>query len=234
MTIALIVAAGAGLRLAGKVKKQYLDLDGHPILSHTLRAFDTCPSVDAVFLVLPETDADFCRRQILAPLEPRKPITLASGGPTRQASVYNGLLAIAEENPECENDIVVIHDGVRPFVTADQIDACIDGARSSGACILGVPAGDTVKRVDTSGYIDTTLEREEIWLAQTPQAFRYGLVLKAHRDARQCDYQATDDASLVERLGEPVKIIRGSRNNLKITRPEDLAMSNAIRRSLFE
>lgn len=231
MVVALIVAAGQGVRMGGKVKKQYLALTGRPVLSHTLKVFDACPGIDAIFLVLPSGDVDFCRKNVLTPLDPQKKIHLVSGGAERQDSVYNGLRAIEEEGHGDGPDVVVIHDGVRPFVTIEQIGACVAGAISTGACILGIPVSDTLKRVDSNGIIDQTFERDTIWFAQTPQAFRLGLIRNAHHHTRQTGYRATDDASLVEHLGHPVKIIPGNRYNLKITRREDLEIARAIIRS---
>lgn len=233
MAIALIVAGGEGLRMAGKVKKQYIELCGRPILSRTLRVFDACADIDRTFLVVPEGDIAYCRKQILMPFKFRKEIRLVSGGTVRQDSVYNGLKAIERSSGFVHpNDIVAIHDGVRPFVTAEQIRACIDNAKSTGACILGIPVEDTVKRLDASGNIDATLERSEIWLAQTPQVFRFNLIQEAYRKAWRNDYQATDDACLVEHLGKPVCVIPGSRSNMKITHPEDLTIAAAIARSI--
>ena len=128
--------------------------------------------------------------------------------------------------PECS--IVVIHDGVRPFLQNHQLIAAIEGARESGACIMGVPAYETLKQVDASSHIIRTLKRDDVWLAQTPQAFRYDLIRKAHDRAQVEGYSATDDAALVERLGGTVKIIPGSRNNIKITIKEDLEMAQSI------
>ena len=231
MAVALIVAAGQGVRMGGKVKKQYLALAGRPLLSHSLEVFDLCPKIEAIFLILPPDDIDFCRENILTPLDPLKKIHLVSGGAERQDSVYNGLRAIDDvdaDGRENGSDIVIIHDGVRPFVTGRQIEESVAGAISAGACILGVPVSDTLKRVGPAGVIDRTLERDTIWFAQTPQAFRRDLIREAHDHARQTGYRATDDASLVEHLGYPVSIIPGSRYNLKITRKEDLELAWAI------
>jgi 2-C-methyl-D-erythritol 4-phosphate cytidylyltransferase len=148
---------------------------------------------------------------------------LSPGGERRQDSVFNGL---KEVNPNCR--IVVIHDGVRPFVQTDQITACIDGARQCGACILGVPAYEPLKQVDPSDHIIRTLKRDDVWLAQTPQAFGHDLIRKAHDRARIENYTATDDASLVEKLGATVKIVQGSRRNIKITVKEDLEMARWV------
>jgi 2-C-methyl-D-erythritol 4-phosphate cytidylyltransferase len=223
MVVAIIVAAGQGLRMQNPLRKQYLRLAELPILAHTLTIIDDCDPVDYISLVIPPEDMDFCRNNILAPIKPTHPVELIAGGTRRQDSVYKGLQQIA---PDC--DVVVIHDGVRPFVVPDQFTACINGARDHGACILGIPAYDTLKQVDKFENIVDTVARDAIWLAQTPQAFRYDLIKKAHEQARMDGYLGTDDASLVERLGEAVKILRGSRNNLKITTEEDLKIARAL------
>lgn len=225
--LAVIVAAGKGTRMKGKsTRKQYLPIAGMPVLSHTLLAFEKCERLDGMILVIPERDADYCRREVIAPLGPKKRIDLVFGGPTRQASVYNGLCAI-----DSKDSIVAIHDGVRPMVSPRLLSLCIEGAEKSGACILGVPVSDTVKYVDRCSHIDGTLERENIWFAQTPQAFRYDLIMEAHHRARQDGHLATDDSSLVERLGVKVRIIRGCLHNIKITRTEDIAVCEALLRS---
>ena len=214
---AIIVAAGKGIRMNDPVRKQYHSLAGLPIIVHTLRVFDTSEMISQIFLVVPEDDLEFCRDKIIIQADPVKKITLVPGGPVRQDSVYNGLQAI-----EPNAGIVVIHDGVRPFVSHHKLEACMDGAKKWGACILGIPAYDTLKRVTSSGTVIETLERDSIWLAQTPQVFRYDLIKKAHEQARKKGYTGTDDASLVELLGVEVKILDGTRNNIKITNWEDL------------
>ena len=220
MVSAIIVAAGRGTRMQGAQPKQYQLLAGIPILSRTLAAFDKCDPIKQIILVIPQVDFSFCQKNIIQHAGITRKIILAPGGERRQESVFNGLKAVDEA---CR--IVVIHDGVRPFVQNEQLIGCIDGARKSGACILGVPAYETLKQVDTSEHIIQTLKRDDVWLAQTPQAFRHELIRKAHDRAREEGYSATDDASLVERLGTPVKIIAGSRNNIKITVKEDLEMA---------
>jgi 2-C-methyl-D-erythritol 4-phosphate cytidylyltransferase len=223
MVVAIIVAAGQGLRMRNPLPKQYLPLADIPILAYTLTAIDRCPLVDHILLVIPPQDIDFCRKNIIELTMPSHPVELIAGGSRRQESVYNALQQI---DPDC--DVVVIHDGVRPFAGPNQFTACINGAREHGACILGVPAYDTLKQVDELENIIDTVARDAIWLAQTPQAFRYDLIKKAHDRARSGGYLGTDDASLVERLGEKVKIFRGSRNNLKITTEEDLKIARAL------
>ena len=223
MVSAIIVAAGQGTRMQGEQRKQYLSLAGLPILTRTLAVFDKCDRIKQIILVIPRDDFNFCQKNILDPAGFSHKIIKAPGGERRQESVFNGL---KEVDATCS--IVVIHDGVRPFVQNEQLIECIDGARESGACIMGVPAYETLKQVDTSDHILRTLKRDDVWLAQTPQAFRHDLIRKAHDRARMEGYSATDDACLVERLGAPVKIITGSRNNIKITIKEDLEMAGWI------
>jgi 2-C-methyl-D-erythritol 4-phosphate cytidylyltransferase len=226
MAAAIIVAAGKGRRMAGRVPKQYLSLRGCPVVGRTLKVFDACPQVDALILVVPQSDFEYCRSTVFDRLDLRKSVLLAAGGAQRQDSVYNGLLRAAEVL-ESTQGLVAIHDGVRPLVAVEQVSACIRRAREHGGCILGLPALDTPKQVDGHGKITATLNREMVWMAQTPQVFRHDLILSAHSDARACGFAATDDAQLMERMGFPVAIISGSRRNIKITTAEDLAMAEA-------
>ena len=221
--IAIIVAAGKGIRMNDPLKKQYHSVACLPIVVHTLRVFDSCTLIDDILLVVPEEDLQFCRNELVADTNLKKKITLVAGGPQRQDSVYNGLQKIDDHD-----SIVVIHDGVRPFLTLDQLEACITEAKEHGACILGVPAFDTLKRINASKTIVETIDREHIWFAQTPQAFRYDLIKKAHDEARQQGFSGTDDAALVEQFGSRVRIIAGSRNNIKITSSDDLEMARIL------
>ena len=223
MVAAIIVAAGKGVRMQDSLRKQYLPLAGLPILAHTLTVFGKCDLVSHIYLVIPRDDFDFCREHILDRIKLVGHVNLVAGGARRQDSVYRGLQQI---DPDCS--IVIIHDGVRPFVQHDQIVACINGAGKFGSCILGIPAYDTLKQVDKSGNIVNTTARDAIWLAQTPQVFRYELIKKAHDQARMDGYHGTDDASLVERMGAAVRIIHGSRSNIKITNKEDLKIARAL------
>jgi len=220
---AIIVAAGKGIRMDDSVRKQYIALDGVPILKHTLNIFDKCKRVSQIILVIPKEDFDFCRNDILMPAERQKAINMVAGGPERQDSVYNGLRIV-----DPDDGIVVIHDGVRPFVRQEELVACIKGAAEFGACITGIPAFDTVKQVNAKNQIVHTHKRDTLWLAQTPQAFRAKLIKNAHETARREGFIGTDDASLVEHLGQTVKIIPGSRSNIKITSQEDLELARAI------
>jgi len=221
---AVIVAAGKGIRMNDSVLKQYMPLAGRPVLSHTLAVFDGCNLISKIFLVVHKKDFDYCRNNILPML--KKEINLVVGGKERQDSVYNGLIAVGDNN-----GIVIIHDGVRPFAHKEMLKSCIKGAKKHGACIIGVPAQDTLKKISSSGDIEKTIERSNIWLAQTPQAFKYNIIKKAHEYARMKGYAGTDDAFLVEQMGEDVKIIKGSKNNIKITTREDLRLAEVMLRA---
>ncbi len=220
---AIIVAAGKGIRMSDSVRKQYIVLDGMPMLSRTLGLFDRCDRIDRIIVAVPEDDIDFCRNEIIPAANMEKNPILVIGGASRQDSVYNSLKTI-----ETDDGVVLIHDGVRPFVNPEHLVACIEGAQEHGACILGIPAFDTVKHVNAKNEIIQTQQRDTLWLAQTPQAFQLQLIKKAHEIAKQEGFMGTDDASLVERLGGVVKIIPGSRSNIKITSQEDLKVARAL------
>ncbi len=224
MVTAIIVAGGSGQRMGVEVKKQYLTLKGVPIIARTLLAFDACPDIDHIVLVIPMADYALCQKEVLASLYLQKTMALAPGGKRlRQESVFNGLKAVPPGT-----EIVAIHDGVRPFVSSAAISQCIEGARKHGACMLGVPAFDTLKQADDQGRIVKTIDRTNMWLAQTPQAFSFPFIKDAHKQALADGFEGTDDAALVERLGQTVHIIEGSRNNIKITTPEDLKLAEAL------
>lgn len=224
MAIALIVAGGQGLRMQMAVRKQYLEIEGKPLLHHTLTVFDRCAAIDRIILVVPASDRDFCRQQIVETAGLSGDVLLVDGGEERQQSVHNGLRAMTSDL----DDIVVIHDGVRPFIEERHIIDCIQAALACGASVLGVPVSDTIKQSDADGHIKRTIDRSHLWVAQTPQAFRYGLIRKAHDDAERQGMRATDDASLVEALGLPVTLVPGSRKNIKITTKEDLAFVSSL------
>jgi 2-C-methyl-D-erythritol 4-phosphate cytidylyltransferase len=223
MVSAIIVAAGKGIRMKGATRKQYLKISGQPILSYSLVTFEACTLIEEICLVVPKEDIHDCQNKIISKLNLKKRVHLVPGGVYRQDSVYNGLLAISKNA-----DTVVIHDGVRPFIRPEDLISCIVCAKNVGACVLGTPVSDTLKRVDKSQMIEETLNRENIWLIQTPQAFQYDLILKAHETAKRDGIFGTDDASLVERLGVRVKIKNGSKLNIKITVKEDFAVANAL------
>jgi len=223
-TIAIVVAGGAGERMQSDRRKQYLDLGGMPILCRTLGVFADADLIDRIVLVVPEGDRDFCRDDLVARAGLAGSVAVVAGGPTRQASVYNGLAAI----DAADDDLVVIHDAVRPFLTGAELEACIRTAAETGACILALRAFDTVKQAGPDGRIAATVDRGAIWLAQTPQVFRYRLIQDAHAAARRKGITGTDDAALLEMSGQPVSLVPGSRLNIKITTSEDLILARAI------
>jgi 2-C-methyl-D-erythritol 4-phosphate cytidylyltransferase len=225
MAIAIIVAAGQGLRMKARTPKQFIRLSDRPILGYTLDLFLGCSMIDHVVVVVPETDLAYCHNEFLSGRKFPKTLLFIAGGKARQDSVFCGLSALEKAK---ENDIVVIHDGVRPFVTFAQLEACILKAEKCGACTLGIPATDTLKYLDKQKNIKSSLDRTGVWLAQTPQAFHFHLIKSAHENARAQGHMGTDDASLVERLGVAVTMIKGSLFNLKITTPEDHKLASVL------
>ena len=222
---ALIPAAGKGSRMANSVKKPYLKLAQKPILAHTIQRFEENKVVDAVFVVVNKDDFSDCRTNVLEPYTFTKVQELVAGGETRQMSVYNGVRALA-----ADVDFVVVHDGVRPFVTDKTISACLTAADECGAAVAAVPVKDTIKIADENAFIVETPVRERLWAVQTPQVFRKSLLEEAHQIAQAQQLTATDDAALVEQLGFPVKLVMGSYANLKITTPEDLRVAEVLLR----
>ncbi len=204
-TTAVIVAAGKGVRMGKTIGKQFLPLGGRAILAHTLSVFDKSAMIDRMILVLSPDERVYCKTEVLSKMTLDTPLSLVSGGPTRQESVYNGLNAIQEKD-----SIVIIHDGVRPFVRPHHIVETVEKARETGACILALPVTDTLKAVDSAHCIQATLARSTVWMAQTPQTFRLEVIRRAHQSARDTEYKGTDDAQLVERMGLPVTVISGS------------------------
>jgi len=223
--VGVIVAGGSGSRMTLSIRKQYLVLGNRPVLVHALAAFDACEAIEAIYLVVPAADMEFCRKQICPASACRKPVHLVAGGQQRQDSVFAGLSA-AKGHAE----LVAIHDGVRPFILPAQIAESLAQAGRHGACILATPASETLKECAEKGWIARTLDRGKIWMAQTPQTFRFDLIHRAHLHARVNGLTATDDAQLVEIQGLPVALIPGSPLNIKITRPEDLLLAEAILR----
>ncbi|MBE9546607.1 MAG: 2-C-methyl-D-erythritol 4-phosphate cytidylyltransferase [Proteobacteria bacterium] len=221
--VAIIPAGGSGKRMGNEISKQYLLLDGIPILVHTLRKFEKASVIDDVILVVPGDHIEYSRRMIVEEYHLSKVRRVLAGGRERQDSVKNGLDAVGDDS-----GIVVIHDGVRPFVTEELINISVHKALEDGAVVVGVPVSDTVKSVDGDGLIERTVDRESLWLTQTPQTFRSEVIKTAYRKACDDNFHGTDDASLVERIGIKVRIITGSRDNIKITTPEDIAVGEGI------
>ncbi|UTG92654.1 2-C-methyl-D-erythritol 4-phosphate cytidylyltransferase [Geobacter sulfurreducens] len=226
---ALVPAAGMGKRMGASINKQYLLLAGRPILAHTLSVFEGASFVDGVFVITPEDEIPFCRDQVVERYGFTKVLGIVAGGAERQHSVLNGLRAM--EGTAADDDVVLIHDGVRPFVSTDVLARATAVAREDDGALVAVPAKDTVKTVE-DGIITGTPPRETLWLAQTPQAFRYAVIRAAHEIADAERFLGTDDAMLVERLGRSVRIVVGDYRNIKITTPEDMVLAEAFLKEL--
>ena len=220
---AIVPAAGRGVRMGMGTPKQFLTLGGIPLLIHALRVLDRVHEINEIIVVVPAADLAYCTHDILPMFHFTKVIRLVQGGAQRQDSVRHGLEVVHKDF-----DFALVHDAVRPFLSIDIVQEVIEGATTHGACIVAVPMRDTIKRVKDENMIDETLDRKNLWLAQTPQVFRTDLLREAHEQGIRDGIQATDDSALVERLGHPVAIIQGSSENIKITRPEDLVIGKAI------
>lgn len=218
---ALIAAAGNSTRMGGN-NKQFLIFDGKPVLAHTLSVFSAMPEVTELVIVTRKEDIPMVENLIKEFSIP-KVKAVVSGGDTRQASVFAGLGHIT-------GDLVLIHDGARPFVQQDEIRQLIDVLDSCPAAALGVPVKDTVKRVAGDGLVTETLPREELWQIQTPQGFRTKEILAAHQMAAEQGVSVTDDCALAEYIKIPVRIVPGSYRNIKITTPEDIPLAEAYAR----
>jgi len=225
---AIIVAAGKGLRMGSKVKKQYLNLEGIPILARTIMAFDNCDQINEIVLVIPKIDHDYCKKHIIDPFDFVKKIYLVEGGNKRQDSVLKGLNCVQDIMSLDKEVIVLIHDGVRPFVNQDMIEDCIQNAIKYGACIPAVKITDTVKQLSCDLSIQKTINRQFLYTAQTPQTFKIDLILRAYKHAGKTGLSGTDDASLVEHLGDKVVIAKGSKMNIKITTKQDLVLGKFL------
>jgi 2-C-methyl-D-erythritol 4-phosphate cytidylyltransferase len=220
---AVIVAGGRGTRMGKDISKQYIKIQGSEILARTLDVFEACLSVDEIILVVSVDDVQYCISEITGKYDFRKVKSIVPGGKERQESVYNGLI-----NCSSETDIVIIHDAVRPFVNTMIIEKSIESAQKHGACTAAVPVKDTIKIVDKEGFSIETPDRSTLYSVQTPQTFKYDLILSAHQKAMAESKRGTDDTMLVEMLGHKVHIIDGSYYNIKITSPEDLILAEAI------
>jgi 2-C-methyl-D-erythritol 4-phosphate cytidylyltransferase len=222
-TVAIIPAGGFGKRMQGRLSKQYLPVNGKPILAHTLNVFQLSPDIDDIILVTPEEDVPAVKQIVVDSWKMTKVRRVLAGGKQRQDSVRNGLAVIGDGV-----DVVLIHDAVRPFISGDLIRRVVREAEEWGAVTVGMPVKDTVKRVDPDGWILETLNRQVLWLTQTPQAFRRSVIQAAYRRADDDGFYGTDDASLVERMGVQVKMIEASYENIKITTPEDLLLAELL------
>ena len=212
----VIVAAGSGSRMKRDINKQFIKLDGKEIIAYTIEKFYKSEDIGDIVIVIKENEEKYFIENIINKYGFDN-IKLAYGGKERQDSVYNGIKKL---NRNCE--IVLIHDGARPFVNEDIIKNSIEEAKENNAVVVGVPVKDTIKVVDSDGNIVDTPNRSLLWSVQTPQSFKYEIITRAYEYAYSNDYYGTDDAMLVEHIGYNVKMIQGSYDNIKITTEEDL------------
>jgi 2-C-methyl-D-erythritol 4-phosphate cytidylyltransferase len=218
---AVIVSAGKGQRFMEGRKKQFHLLSGKPILAHTLDKFETCPLIHSILLVVGQEDMDYCMKEIIEKYHLRKISQIVPGGKRRQESVKNGIDVLSKDA-----EVVVIHDGVRPFVTKAMIEESIQLAIRFGAVVVAMPVKETIKMAHSDGTVLKTLDRESLWQIQTPQTFQANLIKEAYHRATENGFIGTDDASLVEQLGVKVHILPGSYTNIKITTKEDLMLAH--------
>jgi 2-C-methyl-D-erythritol 4-phosphate cytidylyltransferase len=223
ITAALIPAAGRGQRMGLDIEKQFLPLRGKPLLAYTLARVEATPTIDRIVVIVPPGRETFCYQEIVEPWGLRKVTHIVAGAETRQRSVIAGFGCL-DENV----DVVVIHDGARPFVTPMLIQAAIDAAVANGSVVAAIPESDTLKRVSKDGTVIETVDRRNLWRAQTPQAFRRSILQGALAHAAQHNLDATDEASLVESLSWPVRTFPGSTWNFKITSPDDLLLADLL------
>lgn len=220
---ALIPAAGMGKRMGKSVAKQFLPLGDKPMLAHTLLVFQNAPDVNEIIPILSGEDMESCLRDIIERYRLTKVKTLVVGGRERQDSVANGLQKLAKDT-----GVVLVHDGVRPFVTQDMIREVVVLARNGECVSVGVPIKDTIKEVGADGMVRCTLDRSKLWAIQTPQAFPAKILRRVYEESSARKVFGTDDATLVERAGISVRVIMGSYENIKITTPEDLLLAEEI------
>lgn len=223
---AIIPAAGHGSRMQLPVPKQFLRLGDRPMISYPLEAFDSIEELTEILIAVPSGQEERCWKEWVEPFNFTKAIRMIAGGVNRQDSVYAGLKAAS-----IKSEMVVVHDGVRPFVTPGMIRQTLDAAVKHGAAVVAIPLKDTIKSVRSDGTIKETIDRNSLWSAQTPQTFSFKLLLEAYERAYKDGITGTDEASLVERLGVPVHIIPGSWKNIKVTERSDLILAEFILRS---
>lgn len=224
--VAIIPSAGKGKRMAHSVSKHFIRLEDKPVLAYTLEAFEKCPDVNQVLLVVRSGEEKYCLKEVVEKYQFRKVLKVVIGGERRQDSVYNGIKELDQDT-----DIVVVHDGVRPFVPPALISETIKLAMYVDGVVAALPVKDTIKEVTRDGLIKGTLNRDSLWFAQTPQTFKKRVLEEAFMRAFTDKFHGTDEASLVERMGGKVKIIEGSHENIKITTKEDLFYAELILRS---
>ncbi len=219
----VMVAAGKGTRLQSELPKPFLSVAGRPILVHTLRRFAPLEAVRRVIVVVAAEREALCQEVLHTHGPWPQPISVVHGGADRQDSVRHGLAAL-----ETQCEIVVIHDAARPFISVEAIQRSIAAAAEAGSAVVAAPVRDTIKRAGTQHSVRETVSRHDLWLAQTPQTFRVAVIRAAHHWAQQQGITGTDDATLVEQMGRPVRLVPGDALNFKITTPDDLALAQAV------
>lgn len=223
---AIVLAAGKGTRMNSKIQKQFLEVEGKPVIYYSLKCFQESPLIRDIILVTGEESLSYCKEEIVKRFGFSKVKKVTAGGKERYDSVYAGLCA-------CDNtDYVLIHDGARPFVTEEILERTCFAVKETGACVVGMPVKDTIKISGRNKMVESTPAREKVWLVQTPQAFRYSLIKESYESIRCKDMSGiTDDAMIVEQeSGVKVALVHGSYENLKITTPEDLIIAEAFLR----
>lgn len=222
-TAAIVLAAGQGKRMNSMVPKQYLSIQGRPVLYYTLKVFEES-NVDHIIVVVGQGEVEYCQKHIIKKYGFNKVSNIIEGGQERFHSVYNGLCALKHA------EYVMIHDGARPFLNVDIIERTIQNVIKYKACVVGMPTKDTIKIADDSNYVRSTPPRNKVWMIQTPQAFDYELIKKAYDDyINNYEIAVTDDAMVLELITKhPVKLVEGSYENIKITTPEDILIADAI------
>ncbi len=220
---AIVVAGGKGTRMKRFYNKQYILLDSKPIIAHTLMNLERCSLIEEIILVVAKGEVGFCEESVVENYRLKKIKKVIEGGTQRYDSVYNGLQEIGKDI-----DVVLIHDGARPFISDEIIERSIKGLEGCDGVVVGVPVKDTIKRVSADGMIQETLKRQDLWQVQTPQVFPASQIKEAHEMRKEKNLQVTDDAMLLEILGKKVKMVMGDNDNFKMTTPEDLDVGKAI------
>lgn len=224
MNSAIILAGGRGTRMNSKISKQYIDINGKPILYYTIKKFMNCKDVDNIVVVVPEDEIDYCKTEIIIRYDLKVDL-IVTGGKERQDSVYNGLKAIKE------SDIVLIHDGARPFLSSELIEKGIKFAKIYKSVAPGVMPKDTIKVKDENSFSNETLNRSSLVAVQTPQIFDYKLIFECHKKVKENKFMVTDDTSVVELYGNKVFLYEGEYTNIKVTTPEDLVLAKYLAES---
>lgn len=222
--VAIVLSAGRGSRMKSEIQKQYLDMDGKPVIYYSLKQFEEFPDIDEVVLVTGETEIAYCREQIVEKYGLKKVKKIVAGGKERYHSVYHGLRMVENCN------YVFIHDGARPFLDQTILERVLAAVRQYRACVVGMPVKDTIKIADKDQFAVQTPDRSSLWMVQTPQVFEYDLIRDAYTRLMEAEITGvTDDAMVLEKMwGMQVKLVEGSYQNIKITTPEDLLVAEAF------